>query len=53
MTNSVGFADAKWLRAEEMRRWLGQEPAQEGPAPRPSDHRAPRIAYLDLGVALP
>lgn len=57
MTNSVGFADAKWLRAEEMRRWLGQEPAPEGPAPasggRPSDHRAPRIAYLDLGVALP
>lgn len=53
MTNSVGFADARWLRAEEMRRWLAPQtagPDTAAPAPQPA---APRIAYLDLGAALP
>lgn len=47
MTNSVGFDEAKWLDAAEMRRWLGQQAAQ--PAPRPE----PRLAYLDLPPMLP
>lgn len=47
MTNSVGFADAKWLDAAEMRRWLGEQPIV--PAPR----AAPRLAYLDLPPMLP
>lgn len=53
MTNSVGFADARWLRADEMRRWVepGRADAdQAAAAPRTA---APRIAYLDLGAVLP
>lgn len=47
MTNSVGFDDAKWLDANEMRRWLGQQSA-------PAAARAePRLAYLDLPPMLP
>lgn len=47
MTNSVGFAEAKWLDAAEMRRWLGERAA--APAPRAE----PRLAYLDLAPMLP
>ena len=43
MTNSAGFASAKWLDAAQMRRWVAGE---NGEAP-------PRIAYLDLARALP
>ncbi len=43
MTNSVGFTDAKWMDADEMRGWLEQ------PAAAP----APKLAYLDLSLALP
>ena len=39
MTNSAPFDDALWLSGAEMRRWI------EG--------GAPRLAYLDLGEALP
>jgi hypothetical protein len=42
MTNSVPFEDALWLDGVEMRRWIGQE----------SPRSEPRLAYLDLGVAL-
>ena len=41
MTNSVPFADARWLTAEEMRGWI----ATEEPA-------APQLAYLDLNAPL-
>ena len=47
MTNSVGFAEAKWLDAGEMRRWISDEADQAQPRPEP------RIAYLDLARALP
>lgn len=43
MTNSAGFASAKWLDAAAMRRWVAGENA------RPE----PRITYLDLARALP
>ena len=43
MTNSVGFASAKWLDAAQMRRWVAGEAIRA----------APRIAYLDLARALP
>lgn len=43
MTNSASFAEAKWLDAAEMRRWVGAGEARS----------APRIAYLDLARALP
>lgn len=43
MTNSVGFASAKWLDAAEMRRWLADDRSRPDP----------RIAYLDLARALP
>lgn len=51
MTNSVGFDDARWLDAAEMRRWLGQ-PAPE-PELRLEPQAAPRLAYLDLPPMLP
>lgn len=43
MTNSASFAEAKWLDAAEMRRWVGAGEARS----------APRIAYLDLARVLP
>lgn len=43
MTNSVGFDDAKWLDAAEMRRWLGEQ----------TERPAPKLAYLDLPPMLP
>ena len=43
MTNSVGFDEAKWLDAAEMRRWLDQ----------PATTLSPRLAYLDLPAMLP
>ena len=43
MTNSASFAEAKWLDAGEMRRWISDEAVQA----------QPRIAYLDLARALP
>ena len=43
MTNSVGFADAKWMDADEMRAWL--QDRAEAPAP--------KLAYLDLSLTLP
>ncbi len=43
MTNSVSFAEAKWLSAGEMRGWIGQESStMEGGA------AAPKIAYADI-----
>ncbi|WP_374407852.1 alpha/beta hydrolase [Pelagerythrobacter sp.] len=47
MTNSVRFADAKWLDAGEMRKWVAGEAENVGP------RLEPRIAYLDLARALP
>lgn len=47
MTNSVGFAEAKWLDAAEMRGWLGERPPALAPL------AAPRLAYLDLAPMLP
>lgn len=47
MTNSASFAEAKWLDAGEMRRWISGEADQAQPRPEP------RIAYLDLARALP
>ena len=44
MTNAVPFEQARWLDGAEMAQWLGQTVAE---AP------APRLAYLDLGPALP
>ena len=42
MTNATPHRQARWMSGAEMRRWIG------GQAPR----RAPRLAYLDLGLAL-
>lgn len=60
MTNSVGFSDAKWLDAAEMREWVGQEPVGQGeqgfqavPRAKASADAAPVIAYLDLDTLLP
>jgi len=61
MTNSVGFADAKWLTAQEMRGWIGLEKetlvtltkAEKAPKAAPKKHAAPTIAYLDLNALLP
>lgn len=47
MTNSVGFNDAKWLDAAEMRGWLGQQNE------RPATQITPKLAYLDLPPMLP
>ena len=47
MTNSVPYASAKWLTAQDMRVWLEPEAP---PAAAPAE---PRIAYLDLTVTLP
>lgn len=49
MTNSVPFESARWLTAREMRGWLGQEPANDNDG----EMAEPRIAYLDLGPAIP
>lgn len=51
MTNSVGFDDARWLDAADMRRWLGQQAEQA--APQTESRPAPRLAYLDLPPMLP
>lgn len=61
MTNSVGFSDAKWLNAKEMRGWIGADEAandNQPPAVLPvvkqvSENAAPVIAYLDLETLLP
>ncbi|GAA4642826.1 hypothetical protein GCM10023115_07930 [Pontixanthobacter gangjinensis] len=65
MTNSVGFRDAKWLNARDMRGWLGLEAPVEGAAPAAiadADYAipvqtkleaAPLMAYLDLDALLP
>lgn len=57
MTNSVGFAQAKWLDAAEMRGWLGEAEAPAQPRIAPKIAFANDIAagtgYLDLNVALP
>ncbi|MGN6499741.1 MAG: alpha/beta hydrolase [Tsuneonella sp.] len=47
MTNSVPNADAKWLTAQDMRSWLGQEDAAHAPV------LTPAIAYLDLDPRFP
>ncbi|MFZ1742598.1 MAG: alpha/beta hydrolase [Pontixanthobacter sp.] len=64
MTNSVGFGDAKWLTAQDMRGWLGlsaDAAIQAAPAELPIAAAlasakidvAPMIAYLDLDALLP
>ncbi|MXO91729.1 alpha/beta hydrolase [Pontixanthobacter aquaemixtae] len=61
MTNSVDFADAKWLTAQDMREWLGQkDPASAAVqaevttiATQGEKRAEPRIAYLDLSALLP
>ena len=59
MTNSVSFADAKWLDATEMRRWTGlpapqpQTTAVQRVAAEAQNTPAPVIAYLDLNALLP
>ena len=59
MTNSVSFADAKWLDAAEMRRWTGlpvpqpQTDAVQRVAAEAQNTPAPVIAYLDLNALLP
>ncbi len=47
MTNSVGFAGAKWLTAQDMRGWLGETENSASAA----GNRV--IAYLDLGATIP
>lgn len=42
MTNAAPNADARWLSAQDMRKWLGQAKAV-----------VPAIAYLDLGHGFP
>ncbi|WP_209348778.1 alpha/beta hydrolase [Pontixanthobacter sp. CEM42] len=69
MTNSVGYSDAKWLTAQDMRGWIGQKEATQtvfaGATVKPvfmvtqdvaseSEVKVqPRIAYLDLDALLP
>ncbi|MDN3646551.1 alpha/beta hydrolase [Pontixanthobacter aestiaquae] len=69
MTNSVGYSDAKWLTAQDMRGWIGQEKAipatLAGTTVKPgfvlaaaTENRyqvkaEPKIAYLDLDALLP
>ena len=57
MTNSVAFTDAKWLTAQDMRGWIGDE-NQDLPdgfiqTTQPKIKAAPMLAYLDLDPALP
>lgn len=49
MTNSVSFAGAKWLTAQDMRAWLGLKAAQKNSP----EAAKPQIAYLDLGQSFP
>lgn len=56
MTNSMPNADARWLTAQDMRRWIGQDGERQR-AVRYADVTtrvaAPKIAYLDLGSSIP
>jgi hypothetical protein len=45
MTNAVPNDDARWLTAQDMRRWIGEAKA--------GDVTAPAIAYLDLSKTFP
>jgi hypothetical protein len=47
MTNAVPNAGARWLTAQDMRRWIGE--AKDGDVTVP----APSIAHLDLGTRFP
>jgi hypothetical protein len=57
MTNSVSFKDAKWLTAQDMRGWIGQDDvpveAELVMAAAPEKESSPTIAYLDLNTLLP
>ena len=65
MTNSVGFRDAKWLNAQDMRGWLGLEAPEEvnvvaalpsapkTPFVSAKIEAAPMLTYLDLDALLP
>jgi hypothetical protein len=51
MTNSVPHHRARWMRAAEMRDWVGyRAPVERASAPQPRVQN-PRIAYLSLEVS--
>ena len=57
MTNSVAHTDAKWLTAQDMRTWIGQN-AETATTQLPAAELAenqpfPAIAYLDLDSSFP
>lgn len=51
MTNSTPNADARWLTAQDMRRWIEQDEESRGTVI--TQVAAPKIAYLDLGRSIP
>ena len=50
LTNSVPFAKARWLSAEEMRPWAAAEDQANGHDP--NSQSSPTLAYLDLSAPL-
>ena len=53
MTNAVPNADARWLTAQDMRTWLGEEAGERAGDITLAAPVAPAIAYLDFGTAFP
>ncbi len=57
MTNSVAHTNAKWLTAQDMRTWIGQNAdtvTTQLPAAELTENQPfPAIAYLDLGGSFP
>ncbi len=51
MTNAVPNADARWLTAQDMRGWLGEN--REGGVTVAAAPAPPAIAYLDLAAGFP
>ncbi|ANY18555.1 hypothetical protein A6F68_00019 [Tsuneonella dongtanensis] len=52
MTNAVPNADARWLTAQDMRRWVGEARDGDVTVAAPQE-QSPSIAYLDLGSRFP
>ncbi len=51
MTNAVPNADVRWLTAQDMRVWLGDD--SDGVSATSTPGKSPTVAYLDLGAGLP